>query len=129
MNIEQGCQSLSGFAKCDGWKSTGRVLSVHILLNDPGPLYVGRFRNEIHVSNMCANGRVRPMSAANARENRYLSVLSLIKCGEHDVRFFERGAHFRAGQRIQFLAAALFQARGRVFQLGGTESGMTHELG
>jgi hypothetical protein len=47
MNIEQGCQSLSRFAKCDGWKSTGRVLSVHILLNDPSSSYVGPFQKEI----------------------------------------------------------------------------------
>ena len=114
MNIEQGCQSLSRFARCDGWKSTGRVLSVHILLNDSGSLYVGPFKKDI---------------SAAKEENRYLSVLSLIKCGEHDVRFFERGADFRAGQRIQFLTAALFQARGRAFQLRGTETGMTHELG
>jgi hypothetical protein len=41
MNIEQGCKSLSRFAKCDGWKSAGRVLSVHILLNEPGSYSVG----------------------------------------------------------------------------------------
>jgi len=85
MNIEQGCQSLSRFDKCDGWKSTGRVLSVHILLNDRGSFYVGLFRKEI------GSARLR---------DRYLSVLPLIKCGERYVRFLERGADFRAGQRI-----------------------------
>jgi len=41
MNIEQGCQPLRRVVKCDGRKSAGRVLSVHILLNDPGSYYVG----------------------------------------------------------------------------------------
>jgi hypothetical protein len=41
MNIEQGCQAVHRAASNYVWKSTGHVLSVHTLLNDPARDYVG----------------------------------------------------------------------------------------
>src|SRR5579864_5479409 len=48
--------------------------------------------------------------------------------GQHDVRFHQSSADFRAGQRIEFAAAAFLQSRGSVPQLIVAESGMAHKF-